>query len=156
MYSHTKITKQRPCHADDLTDETIEARVTEFIEKYVEAWHENGYLSNNMMITMGDDFTYQEAEPYFKNLDFLINAINSLESTRDKYNAVYSTPACYYNAVTQEISLGSLTEKSGDFFPYCDGNFRPYEPTTGNMHDYITVVHFFRLDRFDFRQIGRK
>ena len=97
-----------------------------------------------MMITMGEDFTYQEAEHYFKNLDFLIDGINSLESTKDKYNAVYSTPACYYNAVSKEFPNDSLPEKFGDFFPYCDGNGRPYEPKTRGLHDYSAVVYFLK------------
>jgi hypothetical protein len=30
------------------------------------------YTSNNIILTMGGDFTYQDAEMYFKNLDKLI------------------------------------------------------------------------------------
>ena len=30
------------------------------------------YTSNNIILTMGGDFTYQEASMYFKNLDKLI------------------------------------------------------------------------------------
>jgi lysosomal alpha-mannosidase len=30
------------------------------------------YTSNNIILTMGDDFHYQDAEMYFKNLDKLI------------------------------------------------------------------------------------
>lgn len=30
------------------------------------------YTSNNIILTMGDDFAYQNAEMYFKNLDKLI------------------------------------------------------------------------------------
>jgi len=30
------------------------------------------YTSNNIILTMGDDFTYQDAAMYFKNLDKLV------------------------------------------------------------------------------------
>jgi lysosomal alpha-mannosidase len=38
-----------------------------FAEKQVQY-----YTSNNIILTMGDDFHYQDAEMYFKNLDKLI------------------------------------------------------------------------------------
>ena len=34
--------------------------------------YEKVYRSNNVMLTMGGDFTFQIAEAYFKNLDKLI------------------------------------------------------------------------------------
>lgn len=39
--------------------------------KYVRLLKDN-YRSNNVLITMGDDFNYQDALAWFKNLDLLI------------------------------------------------------------------------------------
>lgn len=48
----------------------VERRVAEF--ESVLRGYENSYRSNNVMLTMGGDFTFQIAEAYFKNLDKLI------------------------------------------------------------------------------------
>jgi lysosomal alpha-mannosidase len=44
------------------------------VEKFVNFAEQQAqfYTSNNIILTMGDDFHYQDAEMYFKNLDKLI------------------------------------------------------------------------------------
>ncbi|XP_058798007.1 lysosomal alpha-mannosidase-like isoform X1 [Phymastichus coffea] len=72
------------------------------------------YQTNNIIITMGGDFNYLNAEMYFTNLDKLISGINKLNGKQ--YKAFYSTPSCYLKAVNEQ----NLTwpTKNDDFFPY--------------------------------------
>ncbi len=49
---------------------TFQLKVAEF--ESVLRDYEKVYRSNNVMLTMGGDFTFQIAEAYFKNLDKLI------------------------------------------------------------------------------------
>lgn len=84
------------------------------------------YKTNNILITMGGDFTYTIAEVYFRNIDFLINSIRKRKlrtSNNKKINIFYSTPACYFDAVRSSTNLNELPLKTDDFFPYADRAF---------------------------------
>ncbi len=75
------------------------------------------------MFTMGDDFNYENAQHYFKNLDKLVTHMNDI-SNETNINVFYSTPSCYALALNQDGDGTLSTEwqtKSDDFFPYCDG-----------------------------------
>ncbi|RZF42310.1 hypothetical protein LSTR_LSTR003928 [Laodelphax striatellus] len=74
----------------------------------------NFYKSNNVYLTFGDDFTFNNAISWFKNIDKLIKYINSDESS--KTHIFYSTPSCYIKSVN-DANL-NFTTKSDDFFPY--------------------------------------
>ncbi|KAI8431712.1 hypothetical protein MSG28_016181 [Choristoneura fumiferana] len=118
---------------DKLIDEDIAVDVTEFLE-YVEKAGKF-YRSNNLLVTMGGDFTYQDAFMWFDNLDKLINveveelhehayfalAIvrhGNLKAAKEnlKLKLFYSTPACYLKAVKD--ANPTLPTKQDDFFPY--------------------------------------
>jgi hypothetical protein len=43
------------------------------------------YTSNNIIITMGGDFTYQDAGMYFKNLDKLVKYVGYLKCLRELF-----------------------------------------------------------------------
>lgn len=51
-------------------DYNLDKKIKKFIE-YVQAQGKY-YLSENIILTMGDDFHFQDAHEYFKNLDKLI------------------------------------------------------------------------------------
>ena len=88
------------------------------------------------MMTMGQDFTYQNANEWFKNLDKLIKYVNAqvslsycfliLQLTLIKQylqqangsdvNIFYSTPSCYLYALNK--ANRTWTSKTDDFFPY--------------------------------------
>ncbi|XP_073966372.1 lysosomal alpha-mannosidase-like isoform X1 [Choristoneura fumiferana] len=93
----------------------VEKRVTEFLE-YVEKAGKF-YRSNNLLVTMGGDFTYQDAFMWFDNLDKLIKHGN-LKAAKEnlKLKLFYSTPACYLKAVKD--ANPTLPTKQDDFFPY--------------------------------------
>ncbi|EAT42738.1 AAEL005749-PA [Aedes aegypti] len=74
------------------------------------------YRSNNLIITMGDDFNYMDANMNFKNMDKLIRYTNARQSSGSNVNVFYSTPTCYLKAV-HDANLTWPT-KTDDFFPY--------------------------------------
>lgn len=74
---------------EGVPDNNMEERVQEFVE-FVEE-QSGHYLTNHILVTMGEDFQYQAAHSWFMNLDKLIQYINS---NQEKYNIniFYSTP----------------------------------------------------------------
>ena len=96
------------------------------------------FTGNNIMMTMGSDFQYRNAQMWFKNLDKLIKYVNDADVG---LNLFYSTPrkfsklyflltgrqylvilkflSCYLKARNEENQI--FEEKTDDFFPYADG-----------------------------------
>jgi alpha-mannosidase len=71
-------------------------------------------LGNELMITMGSDFQYENAREWYENLDRLIEAV----SADGRINIFYSTPEAYVAAKNAEQL--QFTVKTDDFFPYAD------------------------------------
>lgn len=80
------------------------------------------YKTNNIIITMGDDFNYQDAVSYYRNMDKLIEGFKLWpQKFRDQdINLFYSTPACYVKAVNDAVNSNDieLPLETYDFFPY--------------------------------------
>uniref|UniRef100_A0A8C7JHC9 Lysosomal alpha-mannosidase n=1 Tax=Oncorhynchus kisutch TaxID=8019 RepID=A0A8C7JHC9_ONCKI len=76
------------------------------------------YKTNHIIMTMGSDFQYENANLWYKNLDKLIRYVNQMQSNGSEVNVLYSTPSCYL----QELHRANLTWplKGDDFFPYAD------------------------------------
>ncbi len=94
------------------------------------------------MFTMGDDFNYENAQHYFKNMDKLIKHMNDV-TNETNINVFYSTPSCYSLALNENGGGTGGTEwqtKSDDFFPYCDGG--------GGHTKYYILVQTFRIQSF--------
>ncbi|KAM4749190.1 lysosomal alpha-mannosidase [Rhinophrynus dorsalis] len=77
------------------------------------------YRTNHIIMTMGSDFQYENANMWFKNMDKLISLVNAQQNNGSKVNVMYSTPSCYLNAL-HRANL-SWPIKTDDFFPYADG-----------------------------------
>ncbi|CAA0412387.1 unnamed protein product [Arabidopsis thaliana] len=77
---------------------------------------------NHVMWTMGDDFQYQFAESWFRQMDRLIHYVNK----DGRVNALYSTPSLYVDA--KNVANVTWPLKTHDFFPYAD---RAYAYWTG-------------------------
>ncbi|XP_059478778.1 lysosomal alpha-mannosidase-like [Neocloeon triangulifer] len=107
---------------DDLysPDYNVDARVDGFIE-YIE--RQSSYMkTNNILVTMGTDFSYQQASYWYDNLDRLIKYVNERQTTADgKINLMYSTPSCYLKAV--QNAGQTWTTKDDDFFPYASDDY---------------------------------
>ncbi|CAB3257391.1 unnamed protein product [Arctia plantaginis] len=77
------------------------------------------YDHDNIMVTMGGDFTYQSAANWFMNMDKLINHVNTHPANISDINIFYSTPSCYLKAIYLygRRDKAVFTEK-GDHLPY--------------------------------------
>ncbi|XP_068639714.1 alpha-mannosidase isoform X2 [Aristolochia californica] len=95
-----------------LLDFNVQERINDFIN--VSKTQANVTLTNHIMWTMGDDFRYQYAESWFKNMDKLIHYVNK----DGRVNAFYSTPSMYADAKHAANETWPL--KTEDFFPYAD------------------------------------
>ncbi|XP_022831671.1 lysosomal alpha-mannosidase-like isoform X1 [Spodoptera litura] len=98
------------------------------------------YKTNNILLTMGEDFHYQDAAMWFINLDKLIEYSN-LKAARDGLNisVFYSTPNCYLKAVKE--ANPTLSTKKDDFFPYASD---PTAYWTGYFTSRPTTKYFER------------
>uniref|UniRef100_A0AAG5DR73 Alpha-mannosidase n=1 Tax=Anopheles atroparvus TaxID=41427 RepID=A0AAG5DR73_ANOAO len=108
------------CNDDPIIDGPYsrDNNVREKIDLFLETVHNMSetYLTNNIILTMGEDFHYQDANMWFKNLDKLIKYTNARQADGSMVNAFYSTPSCYLHAVHREDI--EWPTKSDDFFPY--------------------------------------
>ncbi|XP_058821189.1 lysosomal alpha-mannosidase-like isoform X1 [Topomyia yanbarensis] len=98
------------------------------------------YRSNNLLITMGDDFNYMDANMNFKNMDKLIKYTNARQSQESKVNVFYSTPSCYLKAL-HDAEL-TWPAKTDDFFPYASD---PHAYWTGYFTSRPTSKRYERI-----------
>ncbi|KAI9166079.1 hypothetical protein LWI28_025899 [Acer negundo] len=96
-----------------LEDYNVEKRVADFINAALT--QANVTRDNHIMWTMGDDFQYQYAESWFKQMDKLIHYVNK----DGRVNAFYSTPSIYTDV--KNAANISWPLKTDDYFPYADG-----------------------------------
>ncbi|XP_023343097.1 lysosomal alpha-mannosidase, partial [Eurytemora carolleeae] len=96
-----------------MEDYNLDEKIASFINLTYE--QTGDYKTNNIMMTMGEDFQYQEANMWYKNLDKLIKYMNQ-NKTSHKIHLMYSTPSCYLKSVNN--ANVSLLTKTDDFFPY--------------------------------------
>ena len=113
-----------------LDDDTLKAHVKTFMEAVKE--QASRTRGNHIMLTMGSDFQYENAMVNFKNIDLLIDTMNSMNETIngfDEYIVFYSNPEIYTKAKYDEFTnKGSNVSnewtgasiKTDDFFPYSD------------------------------------
>ncbi|CAG9761788.1 unnamed protein product [Ceutorhynchus assimilis] len=137
------------CEDSNLVDDpyspeyNIDVKAEEFISEHIKDSIKS-FQTNNVIVPMGRDFAYQEAETWFRNIDKLIKYINNHETFEGKkYNLLYSTPSCYIAAV-QKQSKGILTSplKLDDFFPYATD---PHAYWTGYYTSRPTLKRYERL-----------
>ncbi|XP_059478736.1 lysosomal alpha-mannosidase-like [Neocloeon triangulifer] len=100
-------------------DYNVDARVQDFID-YIERQIQY-FKTNNILVPMGQDFSYQQASYWFNNIDRLIKYVNERQSTGSRVNLMYSTPSCYLKAL-QNADLSWKT-KEDDFFPYSSDDY---------------------------------
>ncbi|CAF3722766.1 unnamed protein product [Rotaria sordida] len=92
--------------------------VPERVQKFIQIAHDEAlaFATNHIIMTMGSDFQYGNANHWFKNLDKLIKYVNAEQANGSNVNVFYSTPSCYLYALNK---VGrSWTIKTDDFFPY--------------------------------------
>ncbi|XP_068670671.1 lysosomal alpha-mannosidase-like isoform X1 [Montipora foliosa] len=117
----------------------FDLNVKETVAKFVattcsQALH---YKTNHIMLTMGSDFMYENANLWYKNLDKLIKYVNE----DGRVNAFYSTPTMYLDALHNANQTWEL--KTDDFFPYADC---PHCYWTGYFTSRPAVKRYVRLN----------
>ncbi|KAH8282797.1 hypothetical protein KR054_009895 [Drosophila jambulina] len=118
-------------------DNNVKERVDAFFE-YVTKMAEH-YRTPNLILTMGEDFHYQNADMWYKNLDKLIKYANERQVNGSKINLLYSTPSCYLKSL-HDAGI-TWPEKSDDFFPYASD---PHAYWTGYFTSRPTLKRFER------------
>ncbi|KAF4094455.1 hypothetical protein AMELA_G00015200 [Ameiurus melas] len=100
----------------DLEDYNVDQLVDTFIN--LSGIQAEKYKTNHIIMTMGSDFQYENAIPWYKNMDKLIHHVNARQVQGSRVHVLYSTPSCYL----QELNLANITWplKTDDFFPYAD------------------------------------
>ncbi|CAF3855565.1 unnamed protein product [Rotaria magnacalcarata] len=96
-----------------LHDYDVDQRVQAFIDAaHIQA---RSFTTNHIMMTMGSDFHYENANEWFKNLEKLIKHVNAKQANGSDVNLLYSTPTCYLYALNNANQ--TWTTKTDDFFP---------------------------------------
>ncbi|KAM9856488.1 lysosomal alpha-mannosidase [Aulostomus maculatus] len=94
--------------------------VDDVVKRFLNIAHSQAlvYKTKHIIMTMGSDFQYENANLWYKNLDKLIHYVNAQQANGSSVNVLYSTPSCYL----QELHRANLTWalKTDDFFPYAD------------------------------------
>lgn len=96
----------------ELFDYNVKERVDLFVQRAQEQALE--FRTNHVMWTMGDDFDYEYAHTWFKQMDKLIHYVNK----DGRVNTFYSTPSIYVDM--KEAANVTWPLKLDDFFPYAD------------------------------------
>ncbi|KAJ4714169.1 Alpha-mannosidase [Melia azedarach] len=133
---HFEVTDDfEPVQDNPLLDNyNVDQRVDDFINAAVT--QANVTRDNHIMWTMGDDFQYQYAESWFKQMDKLIHHVNK----DGRVNALYSTPSLYTDA--KNAANGSWPLKTLDYFPYAD---RPNAYWTGFFTSRPALKKYVRM-----------
>ncbi|XP_051897842.1 lysosomal alpha-mannosidase [Pristis pectinata] len=129
----------------DLDEYNVDEIVSYFRQvAHVQAKH---YRTKHIIMTMGSDFQFQDANMWYKNLDKLIKYVNAAQSSGSNVNVLYSTPSCYLH----ELNKANLTwsVKTDDFFPYADG---PHQFWTGYFTSRPALKRYERMSN-NFLQI---
>ncbi|XP_066472931.1 lysosomal alpha-mannosidase [Tiliqua scincoides] len=124
---------------DDSSDENnVHSVVTYFLgTAAAQAKH---YRTNHIVMTMGSDFQYENANLWYKSLDKLIKHVNAQQSNGSYVNVLYSTPSCYLWELNKANMSWSV--KYDDFFPYADG---PHKFWTGYFTSRPALKRYERL-----------
>lgn len=127
---------------DDLLlfDYNVEQRVNDFVSAAIA--QANLTRTNHIMWTMGDDFNYQYAESWFRNMDRLIHYVNK----DGRVHALYSTPSIYTDA--KHASNESWPLKYDDYFPYADSTnayWTGYFTSRPTFKQYVRVISGYYL-----------
>ncbi|KAI3388800.1 hypothetical protein SNEBB_010787 [Seison nebaliae] len=120
------------CNDDPLiTDEnSLQFNLDQKLEEFIQIVNNQSkiYKTSDLIMTMGNDMNYVDANYWFSNLDILIEHINKKTQIHG-IHLFYSTPACYYKslAISHQGEV-QWSKKYDDFFPYAH---RPHAFWTG-------------------------
>ncbi|XP_009459998.1 PREDICTED: lysosomal alpha-mannosidase [Nipponia nippon] len=134
-----------PVVDEDSEENNVDSIVSAFLR--IAASQAERYRTNHIIMTMGSDFHYENANLWFKNMDKLIAHVNARQANGSRVHVLYSTPSCYLWELYQANLSWSL--KTDDFFPYADG---PHQFWTGYFTSRPAFKRYERLSN-NFLQI---
>ena len=79
----------------------------------------SAYLTNNILMLFGDDFTHKVPNLNFMNIERVMEYFNNHPKLSKKLKFVYSTPTKFFKAV-KSYNVSFPEFKNYDFFPYAD------------------------------------
>ena len=99
----------------ELNEEELKNVCEKFYEEMLE--ERVGYRTNNLLLYYGEDFSFNEADINYENIEMIMNYVNN--NMKGKMKLIYSTPTQYFDSV---LKSGVNFEKHSnyDFFPYAD------------------------------------
>jgi lysosomal alpha-mannosidase len=74
------------------------------------------YRSDQLLITMGEDFSFRNAKNYFERSDSFIKYFNEHTGKDNNIKLIYSTPSMYIDAVNK--ANVKWPTRYNDMFPY--------------------------------------
>ncbi|XP_071483413.1 lysosomal alpha-mannosidase-like [Diadema antillarum] len=111
----------RGCNDPPIQDDPrlFDYNVDDRVEAFVKWCRDQAafFATNHIILTMGSDFQYENANAWYKNLDKLMKYVNAKENDTGLY-LLYSTPSCYVSNLNEANK--TWTTKSQDFMPYGD------------------------------------
>uniref|UniRef100_A0A8C3JTX6 Alpha-mannosidase n=1 Tax=Calidris pygmaea TaxID=425635 RepID=A0A8C3JTX6_9CHAR len=134
-----------PVVDEDSEENNVDNIVSSFL--HIALSQAERYRTNHIIMTMGSDFHYENANLWFKNMDKLITHVNARQANGSRVHVLYSTPSCYLWELHQANLSWSL--KTDDFFPYSDG---PHQFWTGYFTSRPAFKRYERLSN-NFLQI---
>ena len=98
-----------------LNDEELKDVCEKFYQEMLE--ERVGFRTNNILLYYGEDFSFNEADINYENIEMIMNYVNN--NMKGKMKMIYSTPTQYFDSV---LKSGANFEKYSnyDFFPYAD------------------------------------
>jgi lysosomal alpha-mannosidase len=79
----------------------------------------SAYKTNNLLFTLGCDFTFRDADKFFSNISLIRDYINSRPLECGNLRIQYSLLSEYFEKITQENKNWPIYSEK-DFFPYSD------------------------------------
>lgn len=98
-----------------VNDDTKVQNIVNYLKDAAESYRHPGEIYH----LVGDDFAFNESDITYRNIDLLIDKINSNDSYN--LNIFYSTPNRYMKRIKEIQEL--YTIKTDDFMPYADNNY---------------------------------
>jgi lysosomal alpha-mannosidase len=132
-------------YVNDITEGNKANKSIEFV-KIAQNWNQNYGNTNHVLMPMGSDFQYQNAEHWFSNLDKLIEEILA---TREEVDIFYSTPNCYIHDIN--LLNRTFNQRDSDYLNYWVGYYsnRPTLKRQDRVNNnYLQVILFIFFKKF--------
>lgn len=111
-----------------INDKEIVYNTTEMLANYAKRFYEtvktisSSYAHNQVLFTYGCDFSFRNKTFNFKNIETIMEYINSHPEFSD-VRIIYSTPSVYFKVIKEMHKKPWPVYENQDFFPYAEHPF---------------------------------